>query len=179
VARLNAEEALAIFRRHENALSTARILNNLGGIDFLLGDTDGAEAHLLEAIALADEAGSPADVAQAVNSLAQVYLRTDRPAEARVRALRAAELLEGRVDFLDELGNAQLVVARSLMAEGDTAAASGWLDAAARTFDAFGSVSLRAAALVARGDLVRSLGDADAAADLYRRAAESLQDVHF
>jgi tetratricopeptide (TPR) repeat protein len=179
VARVNAEQALELFRKHGNTLAAARILNNLGGINFLLGDADVAEANLLAAIETADAAGSEADLAQAVSSLAQVYLRTDRPAEARVRAERAVELLDGRVDFLDELVNAQLVVARSLAAEGDTDGASSWLDRADRAVDSLGSTSHRAAALIARGDLVRSVGDPDAAADYFRRAAESLQDLHF
>jgi tetratricopeptide (TPR) repeat protein len=179
VARLNAEQALELFRRNGNELASARVLNNLGGIDFLLGDACAAEEHLLSAVAASDACGSAPDLAQSVNSLAQVYLRTGRPAEARARALRATELLDGREDFLDELGNAQLVIARSLMEEGESAAAGDWITAAENTFDAFGSTSHRAAALVARGDLERMLGDADAAADLYRRAAESLQDVHF
>ena len=179
VARLNAEQALDLVRREGNALLVSRVLNNLGGIDFLLGNAEAAEEHLLGAIEAADSAGDEASLAQAVNSLAQVYLRTGRPAEARARALRAVELLEHRRDYLDELGNAQLVVARSLIAEDDSAAAGAWIDAAERSADAFGSTSHRAAALVARGDLVRRSGDSDAAADLYRRAAESLQDVHF
>jgi tetratricopeptide (TPR) repeat protein len=179
VARVNAEQALELFRKQGNTLAVARILNNLGGIDFLLGDAESAEEHLLTAIETADAAGSRPDLAQAVSSLAQVYLRTNRPAEARVRAERAVELLAGRVDFLDELVNAQLVVARSLAAEGDTDGASSWLDRADRAVDALGSTSHRAAALIARGDLIRSLGDPDAAADYFRRAAESLQDLHF
>ncbi|MEP6812905.1 MAG: tetratricopeptide repeat protein [Actinomycetota bacterium] len=179
VARVNAEQALGLFRKHGNTLAVARVLNNLGGIDFLLGNADVAEAHLLAAIEAADAAGSEPDLAQAVSSLAQVYLRTNRPSEARVRAERAAELLTGRVDFLDELANAQLVVAGSLAAEGDADGAASWLDRADRTVDALGSASHRAAALIARGDLVRSLGDPDAAAGLFRRAAESLQDLHF
>jgi tetratricopeptide (TPR) repeat protein len=179
VARVNAEQALGIFLRRGNMLAAARILNNLGGIDFLLGDTEAAESHLLAAIETADAAGSEPDLAQAVSSLAQVFLRTGRPGDARVRAERAAELLSSRADYLDELGNAQLVVARALMAEGDTCSAEGWIEAAERSFDAFGSTSLRAGALIARGDLVRMCGDSDAAADYFRRAAESLQDVHF
>jgi tetratricopeptide (TPR) repeat protein len=179
VARMNGELALSLFRKHGNALASARILNNLGGINFLLGDVAAAEAHLLDAIETADLAGSEPDLAQAVNSLAQVYLRTGRAAEARVRAERAAELLEGRRDYLDELGNAQLVVVRSYLAEGDSARADAWLVRAEQTFDLLGSESHRASALVARGDLVRSSGDVDGAADLYRRAAELLQDVHF
>ena len=179
VARVNAEQALELFRKQGNTLAVARILNNLGGIDFLLGDTESAETHLLAAIETADAAGSEPDLAQAVSSLAQVYLRTDRPAEARVRAERAAELLAGRADFRDELVNAQLVVARALAAEGDTDGAAAWLDRVDHAVDALGSTSHRAAALIARGDLVRSLGDPDTAADHFRRAAESLQDLHF
>jgi tetratricopeptide (TPR) repeat protein len=179
VARLNAEEALELFRRHGNTLAAARVLNNLGGIDFLLGDVASAEAHLHDAVAAADEAGSVADVAQAVNSLAQVYLRTGRIADAHARAARAVELLADRRDFLDELGNAQLVIARCHLAAGDTATALAWVDAAERSFDLLGSSSHRASTLVARGDVTRAAGDTETAADLYRRAAETLQDVHF
>jgi len=126
----------------------------------------------------ASAAGSDADLAQAVNTLAHVYLRTGRPAEARVRAQRAVELLSGRTDFRDELGNAQLVVARSLAAEGEHALAATWIDGAERTFGALGSTSHLAAAWLARGDLARETGDLETAADLYRRSADSLQDVH-
>ena len=115
-------------------LLTARILNNLGGINFLLGDVATAEANLLAAAETASAAGSDPDLAQAVNSLAHLLLRTGRPLEARVRAERAVELLTGRLDFRDELGNAQLVVAGSLAAEGELALATEWIDDAERTF---------------------------------------------
>jgi tetratricopeptide (TPR) repeat protein len=179
VARFYAERALRLYQKHEDVLMTARILNNLGGIDFLLGDVEGAEENLSAALETAAAAGSEPDLAQAVNSLAQVYLRTDRPAEARARALRAVELLTDRTDFRDELGNAQLVIARSLVAEGDHPLAAHWIDAAEQTFDELGSTSHLAGAWLARGDLARETGDLESAADLYRRAADSLQDVHF
>ena len=35
-----------------------------------------------------------------------------------------------------------------------------------------------ALAWMARGDVARETGDVDTAADLYRRAADSLQDIH-
>jgi tetratricopeptide (TPR) repeat protein len=178
VARFNAEQALELYRKHGDVLASARVLNNLGGIDFLLGDLASAEAHLAEAVEGASAAGSDADLAQAVNTLAHVYLRTGRPAEARVRAQRAVELLADRTDFRDELGNAQLVVARSLAAEGEHALAADWFDGAEQTFEALGSTSHLAAAWLARGDLARETGDLEAAADLFRRAADSLQDVH-
>jgi tetratricopeptide (TPR) repeat protein len=179
LARCHAERALELYGRLGNTLSRARVLNNLGAITFLLGDVDSAERSLLDAIEAAAEAGSDADLAQAVNSLAQVYLRTDRPLEARARALRAVELLEGRADFVDELGNAELVIAGSYESEGEPAAAAEWLDRAEATFERLGTAGHLAAVWIARGDLARRVGDVDGAADLYRRAADLLQDVHF
>ncbi len=179
VARYYAERALEIYRRHGEVLGAARILNNLGGINFLLGDVETAEENLLAATETAADAGSEPDLAQAVNSLAQLLLRTGRPVEARVRAERAVELLTGRIDFRDELGNAQLVIARSLAAEGELALAADWIDAADETFEALGSTSHVALAWLTRGDVARETGDVETAADLYRQAADSLQDVHF
>jgi hypothetical protein len=179
LARCYAEQALELYRKHGDQQATAKILNNLGGIAFLLGDVEAAERMLEDAAVTAAGAGSDADVAQAVSSLAQVYLRTDRPQEARVRAQRAVEILAGRTDFLDELGNAQLIVAKALVAEGDAANAGGWLDCAEHSFTTLGSTSHLAMTWVARGDLARSGGDVDTAAALYRHAAEALQDWHF
>jgi tetratricopeptide (TPR) repeat protein len=179
LARFHVEQALEIYRRHGDTLLTARSLNNLGGIDFLLGDIAGAERALEEAASTAAAAGSQVDVAQATSSLAQVLLRTDRPSEARDRAHEALALLAGRVDFLGEIGNAQLVVAKSYALELDAASASEWLDRAERTFAELGSTSQLAAVWIARGDLARDTGDCNDAADLYRRAADSLQDFHF
>ena len=62
--------------------------------------------------------------------------------------------------------------------EGDHALAVDWIDAAERTFDGLGSTSHLALAWLARGDVARDTGDVDVAAGLYRRAADSLQDVH-
>ena len=179
IARFHAEQALEIYREIGDTLSTARILNNLGGIDFLLGDVDGAEALLAEAAATATAARSDADVAQATSSLAQVYLRSGRPQEARERALVALSILDGRLDFLAEIGNTQLVVAKSHSAEHSSEPASEWLDQAERTFTELGSTSHLAAVWLARGDLARDTGNCDAAAELYRHAAEALQDFHF
>jgi tetratricopeptide (TPR) repeat protein len=179
LARFHAEQALEIYRAYGDTLSEARILNNLGGIDFLLGDVDGAEKSLLEAASTAAAAGSDADIAQATSSLAQVYLRTGRTAGARTHAHAALDLLAGRTDFLEEIGNAQLVVAKSHAAEQDPVAACTWLDHADRTFTQLDSTSHLAEVCIVRGDLARSLGAEQEAADYYRQAAESLQDFHF
>jgi tetratricopeptide (TPR) repeat protein len=179
LARFHAEQALEIYRGYGDTLSAARILNNLGGIDFLLGDVDAAEKSLLEAASTAAEAGSDPDIAQATSSLAQVYLRTGRTDAARTHAHAALDLLAGRTDFLEEIGNAQLVVAKSHAAEQDANAACTWLDHADQTFTQLDSTSHLAAVCVARGDLARTLGEEHEAADYYRQAAESLQDFHF
>ena len=179
LARCYAEQSLDICTRRGDLLGQARTLNNLGGILFLLGDVEDAERNLVDAARTATEAGSAADTAQAISSLAQVYLRTGRPAQARERACAAAEMLADREDFLDELGNVQLVAARCFAAEHELDSALEWLDRAETSFRRFASPSLLAAVWVARGDVLRDKGDADAAAALYRRAAESLQDVHF
>ncbi len=179
LARYYAEQALVLYTQQGDTLATARILNNIGGICFLLGDVEEAKRKLEAAITTADEAGSTPDLAQAVSSLAQVYLRTGQPREARVRAERAASLLAGRLDFFDELGNAQLVVAKALAAEDDDEGAVAWLDQAERSFAALGSTSHVAAVWIARGDLARDSGDLEAAAALYRSAADALQDFHF
>lgn len=179
IARCYAEQALEHYRALGNRLCEARVLNNLGGIALLLGEADTAEASLLAAVETADAAHGEADFAQAVNSLAQVYLRTGRAAEARLRALRAVELLANRADFLDELGNAQLVVGSALQAEGETEHAAIWFADAEQTFERLGSTSHLATAWIAQADLARAEGDAEHAAELYRRAATALQDVHF
>jgi hypothetical protein len=51
--------------------------------------------------------------------------------------------------------------------------------AADQTFEQLSSVSHRAAAWVAQGDLARKRNEDREAARLYRRAAEALQDFRF
>lgn len=179
LARCYAEQALELYIEQNDTLSRARILNNLGGLQFLLGDVAAAERALVEAAAAASEAGSDADVAQATSSLAQVMLHTDRPLEARGCALSAIDLLAGRDDFRGELGNAELVVAQSFMAEHETSSATAWLDRAERTLAGPEFSSQLAAVWMARGDLAGANGNHISAADLYRHAAEALQDFHF
>jgi hypothetical protein len=54
-----------------------------------------------------------------------------------------------------------------------------WFEAADGSFEQLGSGSHRASAWVAQGDLAARRGEDRAAAHLYRRAAEALQDVRF
>ena len=157
----------------------ARLLNNLGGLSFLTGDAAPAVAYIKQAFALFLEIGSDADAAQAVSSLAQIHLRLGAPILAEEQARHALSILDGRDDFLEERGNAQLVLGHALLAQDSAAAALAEFSAAERSFQRLGSKSHLAAAWTAEGDAYADLGDTEAAAALYRRAAETLQDFHF
>ena len=179
LARTYAEQAKSIFEELADEKHVGRLLNNLGGLNFLLGKTDAAIPHLKEAFRIALDMGNQADAAQAVSSLAQVHLRSGELEQAAEQARHALGLLEGRVDFLDEIGNAQLVLGRALLGQERLDEAEEQFRAADRTFEQLSSVSHRAAAWVALGDLATRRGDDRDAAHLYRRAAEALQDFRF
>jgi tetratricopeptide (TPR) repeat protein len=179
LARFYAEAARDAYAHLGDRGAQARILNNLGGLQFLLGDAAEAVALLQQSFALALEVGNEADAAQAVSSLAQVHLRCGAPQLAEEQARHALTILERRGDYLDELGNVHLVLGRALLDQGRTDEAKQAFAAAEWTFERFGSRSHVAAVWTAQGDACRLLGDVDAAADLYRRAAEALQDFHF
>ncbi len=178
-ARTYAGKAKALYEELSDRQSVGRLLNNLGGLTFLLGRPDEAVEHLKSAFSHALEAGSSADAAQAISSLAQVHLRTGEVELAEEQARRALELLDGRVDFLDEIGNAQLVLGRALLEQDRLDEADAALAEAERSFERLSSGSHRAAAWIAQGDLATRRGDDRAAARLYRHAAETLQDFRF
>jgi tetratricopeptide (TPR) repeat protein len=179
LARFYAEHARTLYERHGDRANTGRLLNNLGGLTFLLGDPDEAKAYLKQAVSVALDTGSDADAAQAINSLAQVHLRTGEAELAEQQARYALELLAAREDFLDEVGNAQLVLGRALLAQGRHGEAEGCFAEADASFERLDSASHRAAAWMAQGDLAAARGDKDGAIERFRTAAETLQDFHF
>jgi tetratricopeptide (TPR) repeat protein len=179
LARTYAEQAKSIYEDLAEHRHVGRLLNNIGGLTFLLGKPAEAVPHLKEAFRIALDMGNEADAAQAVSSLAQVHLRTGNNEQAEEQARHALGLLDGRVDFLDEIGNAQLVLGRSLLEQGRMDEAEAQFRAADSTFEQLSSVSHRAAAWVALGDLATLRGDDREGAHLYRRAAEALQDFRF
>ena len=179
LARTYAERAKAYYEELADRQRVGRLLNNLGGLNFLLGKPEEAKRYLKDAFAAALDVGSDADAAQAVSSLAQVHLRTGEHELAEEQARHALQLLGGRVDFLDEIGNAQLVLGRSLLEQGRLDEADEIFRQAEASFDQLASGSHRAAAWVAQGDLAARRGDDRTAARLYRNAAETLQDVKF
>jgi Tetratricopeptide repeat. len=116
-----------------------------------------------------------------VSSLAQIHLRTGNIEQAEEQARHALQLLEsaGNEDYLDEVGNVQLVLGRALLEQDRLDEAEAAFTAAEASLGQLGSAGHRAAAWVARGDLATRRGDDRLAAHLYRTAAEALQDVRF
>jgi tetratricopeptide (TPR) repeat protein len=179
LARRYAEQAKTCFEEIADEANVGRLLNNLGGLNFLLGRADQAESLLKDAFRVALDVGSETDAAYAVSSLAQVHLRTGRPELAEQQARHALQLLGDRVDVIGEVGNAQLVMGRALLEQGRLDEAEKAFGAAESSFDQLSSASHRAGAWIAQGDLASRRGQDQTAARLYRMAAEALQDFHF
>jgi tetratricopeptide (TPR) repeat protein len=179
LARSYAERAKAAYEELSDRGNLGRLLNNLGGINFLLGHPDEAITFLKDAVRIALEVGNDAEAAHAVNGIAQVHLRTGEVTRAEEQARYALQLLGDRVDEIHEIGNAQLVLGRALLEQGRLDEAEEAFTAGERAYDQMSSGSHRAAAWVAQGDLAARRGDDRTAARLYRQAADALQDVRF
>jgi ATP/maltotriose-dependent transcriptional regulator MalT len=108
-----------------------------------------------------------------------VHLATGQVETAEEEARHALQLLEGRQDFLLDIAPTQLVLGRALMEQGRLDEARDYLRAAEASAEQLESISHRAAAWMAQGDLAGREGNDAAAARLYRMAAEALQDVRF
>ena len=179
VARCYAEKAKGLYEQVGDRGNVGRVLNDLGGITFLLGHHDAAIAYLKEAISALFDAAGDVETGYAVSSLAQIDLRTEKPDLAEQQARTALDLLAGREDVLDEIGNVQLVLGRALMLLERGEEAEQWFVAAESSFAGRESASLRAAAWMARAELATARHDFPRAAALYRQAAEALQDFNF
>jgi tetratricopeptide (TPR) repeat protein len=179
LARTYAEKAKAQYEELTDRANVGRLLNNLGGLEFLLGKPEQAIEHLKHAFAVSLEIGRDEDAAKAVSSLAQVHLRTGDHLRAAEQALHALEIIGDRTDMIDEVGNARLVLGRALLEQGRLDEAETAFAAAEDAFAQLSSGSHRAAAWIAQGDLATKRGDERRAAVLYRRAAETLQDFRF
>jgi len=179
LARSYAERAKAAYEELSDRGNLGRLLNNLGGLNFLLGHPEEAVELLKDAVRIALEVGDDVEAAYAVNGIAQVHLRTGDPVRAEEHARHALELLGDRVDELGEIGNAQIVLGRALIEQDRLDEAEVALAAGERAYDQFSSGSHRASAWVAQGDLAARRGDDRTAARLYRQAADALQDVRF
>ena len=179
LARSYAERARGLYEELADRGNVGRLMNNLGGLNYTLGNAEQAVGLLEGAFSVANETGSQVDAGQAMCSLAEVHLGTGQYAEAEASARQALELLADRVDYLYEIGTAQLSLGRALLQQDRLIEAGEMLLAADRSFEQTSSVSHRAAAWVAQGDLAAKRGAEREAARQYRRAAEALQDFRF
>jgi tetratricopeptide (TPR) repeat protein len=179
LARSYAERAKSVYEELNDQRHLAGLLNNLGGLNLMLGKPEEAIEYLKSSYATALDSDSKEEAAQATGSLAAVHLEMNDFEQAERFARQALSLLEGRVDFLHEIGPSQLVLGRALMEQGRLDEAEEAFRAADSSFEQLSSASHRAGAWIALGDLAARRGDDRAAARLYRNAAEALQDVRF
>jgi tetratricopeptide (TPR) repeat protein len=179
LARTYAEKAKEHYEEVADRGNVGRLLNNLGAMDFLLGSPEEAIERFKQAYAIALEVDRDEDAAGAVSSLAQVHLRTGDSKRAEEQARHALEIIGERDDMLDQIGNARLVLGRALLEQERLDEAEEAFVASEDAFAKLSSVSHRAAAWIAQGDLASKRGDERRAAVLYRRAAEALQDFRF
>jgi tetratricopeptide (TPR) repeat protein len=179
LARSYAEQAKAQFEEIADRATVGKLLNNLGGLNFLLGKPEDAVQQLNESFRTLLEYGTEVDAARAVSSLAQINLRTGQLESAETQARQALKLLGDGVEVIDELGNVQLVLGRSLLEQGRLEEAEAAFDEAERSFEQFSSLSHSASVWIAKGDLAARRGQDRIAAQLYRHAAEALQDFRF
>jgi transcriptional regulator with XRE-family HTH domain/Tfp pilus assembly protein PilF len=178
-ARGYAERARDLYEEVEDETDVGRLLNNLGGLNYLLGKPQDAMTYLKDAFKVLIDLGRDDEAASAVSSLAQIQLGRGELSTAEQQARHALALLGGREDRLDEIGNAQLVLGRSLLEQGRFDEADAEFAHAEVTFERFESTSHRAAVWIAKGDLAARRGNDSEAARLYRHAAEALQDFRF
>ena len=179
LARSYAERAKSIYEDVNDQTNAGNLLNNLGGLTFLLGKPDEAISYLKDAFRVALDIGNDLNAAYAVSSMAQVHLRTGEIDAAEEKARHALRLLDGRQEVLEEVGNTQLVLGRALMEKGRLDDAEAVFVEAEASLSQLSSASHRAAAWVAQGDLATRRGADRDAAQLYRNAAEALQDFRF
>jgi transcriptional regulator with XRE-family HTH domain len=179
LARTYAERARGYYEELEDRANVGRLLNNLGGLNFTLGNPERAVELLSSAHEVAFESGDEPEAGLAMCSLAQVHLDVSEPALAEDEATQALALFGDRPDYLQGIGTAQLVLGRALLEQDRLNEAEEMLVAADRSFEQLSSVSHRAAAWVAQGDLAQKRKADREAARLYRRAAEALQDFRF
>jgi tetratricopeptide (TPR) repeat protein len=179
LSRNYAQRAKELYQELNDERNVGRLLLNLGGLTLLLGDEEQAVEHLKASFARALETDSPADAAQALGGLATVHLRRGEYDDADETARKALDLLEGREDFLYEVCPSQLVLGRALMERGRFDEAEESFRAADAAAEQLASLSHRAEAWVALGDLAARRGQDREAARLYRSAAEALQEIRF
>lgn len=177
LARTCAERSRELFEELGDRATVARLLNNLAGLEHLLGDPERALALLEQAFGIFVDLVLPVEAGYVCTSLAEIQLERGEAELAETQARKALDLLGDRVDHLPEVGMAKLLLGRALVALGRLDEAETWIAGADENFERASSMSHRSAAWIAQGDVHSGRGDDGAAAALYRRAAQALQEA--
>ncbi len=173
-SRRETQRAYDLFAQLGDRANVGRMLNNLGGLAHLLGDSQRALELLDEAFVIAVELGSAPYAGHVLCSIAEVRLAGDDLEAAERDARKALELLGDRVDYMHEIGIARLTLGRALLEQGRSDEAEVEIRAAERSFAQIQSPGHEAAAWIAHGDLFARRGSTGEAADRYREAATAL-----
>ena len=174
-ARRQAESARDLFAEVGDTVSGARMLNNLANLNELLGNADVAIDQHKDAFRIFLDAGLEAEAGYVLSSLAEIHRGRGELEEAERAASRALEILGSRKDHVQEVVNAQLVLARTRLEQGELDQAERLLGAVDESFANADSISHRAQSWMARGELELLRENAADAARLYRQAATALQ----
>ena len=179
LARDYAERSKALYERVSDHEYVGKLLNNLGQLRAITGKPDEAVPLLTESFRIAVEQDNRVDAGFAASSLASAKLHTGDYEGAIESGNRAIGLLGSRLEYREEEGNARIVIGRAQMALDRIDEAERSFAAAANCFEAVETVSHLAGSWVALGDVAEKRGETVKAAELYRRAAEALQDVRW
>jgi tetratricopeptide (TPR) repeat protein len=179
LAREHAERSKALFERVADHEYVGKLLNNLGQLRAITGQPEEAVPLLRESFRIAVEQDNRIDAAFAASSLASARMHSGDLEGAIESGNRAIELLSGREEYREEEGNAYIVIGRAALALDRIDEAELSFTKAAECFAVVETVSHLAGAWVALGDVAEVRGESSRAAELYRRAAEALQDVRW
>ena len=177
LARRYGEESLDLFRSVGDTVTAARVMNNLAGLNHSLDNDDVAIAYLKEAFAIFLDADLEVEAGYVLSSLAEIHRERGELDDAEAEANRALALLGDRIDHIQEIGTAQLVLARARLEQGELEEAEGLLADVDASYRRTESVSHLARSWMTRGELELLRQNDAKAARLYREAATALQPV--
>ena len=166
-----------LFDELGDGATVARLLNNLAGLEPPPRQPRARDRLARRGLRDLRRPEPPVDAGYVCSSLAEIRLEGGEPALSEAQARKALELLDERVDHLQEVGTAQLTLGRALAAQGILDEAEQCIGAADETFERARSASHRSSAWIAQGDVESSEGNDRDAAGLYRRAALALQEA--
>ena len=175
LARRHAETSRDLYDEVGDIVTKGRVLNNLAGLNHSLGVDDVAVAQLREAFVIFVDAHLEVEAGYVLSSLAEIHREQGDLEEAEAVARRALDLLEGRIDHVQEIGTAQLVLARAHLEQGELDEAEHLLAAVDESYASTESVAHQARSWMTRGELELLRQNDAEAARLYREAAVVLQ----